>query len=247
MAFSMAYLPLTQISWTIGTVLFPAVAAARDLNTVRHQTLKALRLMTLLLLPMLPVAITVAPTLIPAVLGQKWLGAVAAFQVLVVVGIGQGIANVLGEAFSGLGGEILNRRARIDLLWGLGTLAAVAVGVRVAGIEGAAIGYAFTFSGLAAGYIWCASRALQMPVTRIIGELWWISASVFAQAVVTLVVTKAIEALVGNGLAASLIGAATGALAFLFALLVLQPKILAESRAIVSAVMGRKKVITAGS
>src|SRR5262249_48902964 len=85
MAFSMAYLPLTQISWTIGTVLFPAVAATHDLDTVRHQTLKALRLMSLVLLPLLPVAITLAPSLIPAVLGQKWIGALAPFHILALI------------------------------------------------------------------------------------------------------------------------------------------------------------------
>jgi O-antigen/teichoic acid export membrane protein len=240
MAFSLAYLPLTQISWTIGTVLFPAVAAARDLETVRHQALKALRLMTLLLLPLLPVAIALAPSLIPAVLGQKWVGAVAPFQTLVVVGIGQGIANVLGEVFSGVGGETLNRRARIDLLWGVGTLAAIAAGVRLAGIQGAAIAYVVTFCGLATAYVWCGSRALQMPYTRIIGELWWVGVSVFVQAVVTLAATTAIEALVGNALAAGLIGAALGGLALLFALLVLRSNILEESRAVVSAVMRRQ-------
>jgi O-antigen/teichoic acid export membrane protein len=242
MAFSLAYAPLTQISWTIGTVLFPAVAASRDLENVRHQTLKALRLMTLLLLPLLPAAIALAPGLIPAVLGQKWVGAVAPFQILAVVGIGQGIANVLGEVFSGIGGKTLNRRARIDLLWGAGTLAAIAVGVRLAGIQGAAIAYVFTFCGLAAAYVWCASRALQMPYIRIIGELWWIGISVSVQAVITLAAATAIEALTGNALAADLIGAALGGLALLFALLVLQPNILAESRAIVSAMMGRQSL-----
>jgi PST family polysaccharide transporter len=239
-AFSLAYLPLTQISWTIGTVLFPAVAATRDLDTVRHQTLKALRLMSLLLLPLLPVAITVAPSLIPAVLGQKWIGAVAPFQILVVVGVGQGIANVLGEVFSGVGGETLNRRAQIDLLWGLGTLAAIAGGVRLAGIEGAAIAYVFTFCGLAAAYVWCGSRALRTPYTRILGELWWVGVSVFMQAVVTLAARMAFEALVGNALAAGLMGAALGGIAFLFALAVLQPTILEEGRAVVGKVCRRR-------
>jgi hypothetical protein len=59
------------------------------------------------------------------------------------------------------------------------------------------------------------------------------------QAVITLAATTAIDALVGNALAADLIGVAFGVLALLFALLVLQPHILRESWAIVSVVMGR--------
>jgi O-antigen/teichoic acid export membrane protein len=241
-AFSLAFLPLTQVSWTIGTVLFPAVAAARDLETVRQQTLKALRLMTLLLLPLLPVAITLAPSLIPTVLGQKWNGAVVPFQILVVVGVGQGIANVLGEVFSGVGGETLNRRARIDLMWGAGTLAAIAAGVRLAGIQGAAMAYVFTFCGLAAAYVWCGSRALQMPYTRIIGDLSGVGVAVIVQAVVTLAATAAVEALIGHTLTAGLFGAALGGLGLLFTLLFLQPSILEESRAVISSMVGRQSL-----
>jgi hypothetical protein len=81
-----------------------------------------------------------------------------------------------------------------------------------------------------------------MPYIRIIGELWWIGISVSVQAVITLAASTAIEALTGNALAAGLIGAALGGLALLFALLVLQPNILAESRAVLSAMMGRRSM-----
>jgi O-antigen/teichoic acid export membrane protein len=237
-AFSLAYLPLTQVSWTIGTVLFPAVAAERDLEIVRRQTFKALRLMTLLLLPMLPVAVTLAPSLIPAVLGQKWNGAVTPFQILVMVGVGQGIANVLGEVFSGVGGETLNRRARIDLVWGLGTLAAIAAGVRLAGIQGAAAAYVCTFCGLAAAYVWCGSRALQVPYAAFIRELRWIAASVLVQGVVTGASVIAIVQAGGDFLVASLTGSGIGVVALLCALRTLQPNILAESRTVLLTMIG---------
>lgn len=242
MAFSLAFLPLTQISWTIGTVVFPAVAARRDLENVRHQALKALRLMTLLLFPLLPAAVKLAPSLIPAVLGQKWVGAVASFQILAVVGIGQGITNMLGEVFSGMGGETLNQRARMDLLWGVGTLAAIAVGVQLGGIEGAAIAYVFTFCGLAVAYVWCGSWALQMRYIRIIGALRCVGFSVFVQTVVTFVSAAAIEALSGNALAAGLIGTTLGGFSLLLTLQLLEPNLLKESRDVVSVMMGRRKV-----
>ena len=149
LAFSLAFMPLTQVSWTIGTVLMPAIASARDPEVVRRQALKALRLMALVLLPLLPAAIVLAGGLIPALLGDEWSGMVAPFQILVVVGVGQGIINVLGEVFAGAGGESLRRRARIDVVWAVGTLAAIAVGVQLGGIRGAAAVHVLTLCCLA--------------------------------------------------------------------------------------------------
>jgi O-antigen/teichoic acid export membrane protein len=135
LAFSLAYAPLSQVSWTVGSVLLPAVASTQDRAAVREQALKATRLMALLLLPLLPASIALAPGLIPTLLGEKWAAAVVPFQILILVGVGQGILNMLGEVFAGAGGRSLYRRAYTDVVWAVATLAAIAVGVQVAGIR----------------------------------------------------------------------------------------------------------------
>ena len=104
LAFSLAFMPLTQVSWMLGTVLMPAIASARDPEVIRRQALKALRLTALVLMPLLPAAIVLAGGIIPALLGDEWSGMVVPFQILAVVGVGQGIINVLGEVFAGAGG-----------------------------------------------------------------------------------------------------------------------------------------------
>jgi O-antigen/teichoic acid export membrane protein len=236
MAFSLAYLPLTQVSWTIGTVLFPAVAIARNSETVRRQALKALRLMTLGLLPIVPLAIALAGSLIPRLLGPEWSGAIVPFQILVVAGAGHGITNVLGEVFAGVGGETLNRRSRIDLVWAGGTLATIALGVHIAGIRGAAAAHLLTFSCLTVAYLWCA-RKIGITPTVVGRELRGIGASVLVQAIVTAASFMAVAALGGTSLIASLCGAGLGVLSFVLALSILQPAILAECGALIATVV----------
>ena len=240
MAFSLAYVPLTQVSWTIGTVLFPALAIARNPETVRRQALKALRLVTLGLLPIIPVAIALAGSLIPRLLGPEWSGAIVPFQILVVAGAGHGITNVLGEVFAGVGGETLNRRSRIDVLWAGGTLTAIALGVHIAGIRGAAAAHVLTFFCLAVAYLWCA-RKIGITPTFAARELREIGASVLVQAVVTAAGFTAVAALGGTLLIASLCGAGLGVLAFVLALSVLQPALFAECGALITTVVARRR------
>jgi len=239
-AFSLAYLPLSQVSWTIGSVLFPAIASTRDLKVVRRQALKALRLMALVLLPLLPVAVVLAPSFIPELLGQKWSGAVVPFQILVVVGVGQGITNVLGEVFAGAGGESLRRRARIDIAWSVATLTAIAIGVQLAGIRGAASAHVLTWCCLAAAYAWCAAYTIGISLADIFAAVRGIGTCVIIQAIVTATAKLGIETLNGSAMAAQIMGACAGVLALSFALRALQPTLLTEGWTLLSANMRRE-------
>jgi len=240
LAFSLAFMPLTQVSWTIGTVLLPAVAAARDPVVIRRQALKALRLMALVLLPLAPVAIALAPGLIPTLIGDKWSGMVAPFQILIVVGVGQGLLNVLGEVFAGAGGESLRRRARIDMTWAITTLALIAVGVQLWGIKGAAAVHVVSLCMLAAAYAWWGGRAVGLTPGGITGALSDVSACVLAQAVATAIAALAIRAAGGGALAAGLAGAVAGLLTFALMLRTHGRDLLAEGRGVVYAAINRQ-------
>jgi len=61
LAFTLAFAPLTQVSWQVGRVLFPAAAATPDMPTVARRTLVSLRMMGLLLLPFVPPTLVLAP------------------------------------------------------------------------------------------------------------------------------------------------------------------------------------------
>jgi O-antigen/teichoic acid export membrane protein len=240
LAFSLAFAPLTQVSWTIGSVVLPAVAAARGPEVVRRQALKALRMMALLLMPLVPAAVALAPGLIPTLLGDEWSGMVVPFQILVVVGVGQGLLNVLGEVLAGAGGVSLRRRAHIDVVWAIGTLAAIAVGVQVGGIRGAAAAHVVTFCCLALVYVFWGIRTIGIPPGGIVGQLRGIGACVLVQALVTAAVALGIRSAGFSSLVAGLVGAGSGALALALMLRTRARPLLDEGRAVISAAVRRE-------
>ena len=235
LAFSLAYAPLTQVSWTVGQVLLPAVAAARDEEVVRRATLKAVRMMALMLLPLAPVAIAVAPGLIPAVLGHKWSGMVFPFQILIVVGVGQGVVNTLGEALAGAGVRSVGLRARIDATWALATIGAIVVGVNVGGIRGAAVAHVVTFCGLAVALAWRGGPAIGLSGNALAGAVRNVAICVAVQAAATAAVTGALDYAGSGMLLGGLAGAAAGVLALFAALRLCAPALLSEGRGVVLA------------
>ena len=154
-AFLIAFAPLQQFSSEVGKVLF-AAAAASDVASSGVRTVHAVRIMSMLLLPVLPFAIVLAPTVVPAVLGDKWTDMVAPLQVLLVVGIGMAVVNCLGEALSGVGQIAF--RAKVNVGWCVATLAALLVLVPADGIRGAAIAHAISFLPYAVIYLTVGAR-----------------------------------------------------------------------------------------
>ncbi len=239
LAFSLAYAPLTQISWTVGQVVLPAVAAARDPEVVRRQTVKAVRMMALILLPLLPLALSLAPGLIPAVLGDKWQGMVIPFEILVVVGVGQGVVNILGEALAGAGVRSVKVRARIDVVWAVATLGAIVVGVNLDGIIGAAIAHAVTFCGLAAAYAWRGSRGIDLPVSALLRAVGSVVGCVAVQGLVTAAVTIGLHQATGQWLLPGVAGALAGALTFIIVLRTTASALFAEGREVIRTTLRR--------
>jgi O-antigen/teichoic acid export membrane protein len=240
LAFSLAFAPLTQVSWTIGQVLLPAVASARDPEVVRRQALKSLRLMALLLLPIVPAAIALAPGLIPTLIGDKWSGMVTPFQILIVVGVGQGLVNVLGEVFAGAGGQSLDRRARIDVVWALGTLALIALGVQLWGIRGAAAVHVLSLGFLATAYVSWGGRTIGVTPGGIARELGPVASSVLAQALVTGAVALAARSAGAGTLVAGLVGTGAGALVLASMLWTRARSLLDECRGVLTAAIARR-------
>ena len=186
LAFTIAFTPVNQFSSQIGRVLFPA-AAASDPETMRRRTLAGVRLTCLALLPLTPLAIVLAPALIPIILGERWAGMVPAFQILIIVGVAHAVVNVIGESLSGTGQ--IGFRARVNLVWMVAMIGALIVLVEAAGIRGAAI----------------AHLALYLPV-MIAYAVWGMrrlgsSARLLGSAVGSVVTFVAVEAVVTAGTA----------------------------------------------
>jgi PST family polysaccharide transporter len=149
LAFMIAFAPVQHFSAHVGKVLFAAAAASgAELSGAR--TVVATRLMAVLFLPCVPVAVVLAPALLPALLGHKWSGMVVPFQLLSVAGVGYAIVNCIGEALAG-GGRI-EFRAKVNGAWCLTLLAALIVLVHLDGIRGAAFAQIGVFVAYAAVY-----------------------------------------------------------------------------------------------
>jgi O-antigen/teichoic acid export membrane protein len=152
LAFTLAFAPVTQLSAQIGLVLFPA-SAASDVETVKRRTIAGVRLTCLLLVPFVPVAIVLAPDLIPALLGEKWRGAVLPFQILLVVGVAHAVVNVIGDTLSGSGR--IGWRARVNAVWGAAMIVTLVILVQIDGIRGASLSHLLLYPPVALAYgIW---------------------------------------------------------------------------------------------
>ncbi|MET9519196.1 oligosaccharide flippase family protein [Streptomyces sp. NPDC002994] len=183
LAFTIAMAPSTQFSEQVGKVLFAAAASSPE--TSGERTVQSVRLMSALLLPMLPAGILLAPVVLPAVLGPEWAGMVTAFQVLWVAGIGYAIDNCIGEALSGTGHIAF--RAKVMAVRCIATAVALWVLVSVDGIRGAALAHLVVFVPYVAVYATVGarlagttSRDLWHAVRPIVAAVGWQVAVTFA-------------------------------------------------------------------
>lgn len=204
LAFTLAFAPLTQLSWRLGQVLFPAAAATTDLKAVGRRTVRMVRVTGLLMLPLVPVGVALAPSVLPGLFGSEWEGMVAPFQIMLVVGLLHAVLNTIGEGLSGTGN--IRFRAWTDMSWGLGTLALVAVFVSLGGIREAALAHLVAFVPLACAYVGWGLRLIGSDVPAFWRATRAVVGPLLAQAAVTLAVLEAAGDSFGGGIAASAAG-----------------------------------------
>jgi O-antigen/teichoic acid export membrane protein len=164
LAFTIAMSPCTQFSEQVGRVLLAAAAAAPE--TSREQAERSVALMSLLLLPLLPAGIVLAPVVLPALLGAQWTPIVPVFQVLFIAAIPMAIVNCLGEALAGAG--YMAFRAKVMVFRCAATLLALFVLVRIGGITGAAFAHLAVFAPCAVLYCTVGARLIGTSA----GALW---------------------------------------------------------------------------
>jgi O-antigen/teichoic acid export membrane protein len=215
LAFTLAFAPLTNFSWKLGTVLFPA-AAATDLEAVRRQTLRTLRLLSLILLPLLPPAIALAPVLLTGLLGDEWREMVHPFQILLLAGVGQALVNVIGESLSGTGH--INLHAGLQGLMCMLLAPSLVVLVEVDGIRGASLAHLGAFIPVAAAYVILGGRRLRLKPRDIAAGLAPVVLATLAQALATVVVSVALTAAGLSYDLAAVLASVAGALVLVLAL-----------------------------
>jgi O-antigen/teichoic acid export membrane protein len=189
LAFTLSFVPLRQFAWQVGGVFFAASAAVQDPERIGRQMMRALRMTGVLLLPIVPPAVTLAPWVLPGVLGSVWSDMVVPFQILLFVGVGHALLNVIGEFLAGTGN--VDFRARVSVAWAVGMTGTLVLLVSAYGIRGAAAAHALLFVALAVAYGVGGSRRLGLSAVRVMRSLGGVVLPVVAQALTTatLVVT----------------------------------------------------------
>ncbi len=154
LAFMIAFAPVHHFSNEVGKVLFAAAASDREFSAERTE--RVVRLMALLLMPLVPAAFVLAPTVLPAVLGPEWTRVITPFQVLLVVAVAHTVVDCVGDTLSGLGQ--ISFRAKLNVAWCGLLLLTMVILVRADGIRGAAFAHLVAFVPYAAVYMTVGAR-----------------------------------------------------------------------------------------
>lgn len=183
-AFALSFAPLTHLSWWLGGVFLPAAAATRDQDLLAQRTLRALRVMSLVLLPLVVPALLLAPWLLPLALGERWTESVAVFQILFPIGVAHAVLNLVGESLGGSGNVKLH--AQLLAVWVVVIVPALLVLVPAYGIRGAAVAHVLVLVPVAAGYLLLGARRLGLPALGLVRGLAGVAPPLLAQLAVTL-------------------------------------------------------------
>lgn len=233
LAFTIAFAPVSQFSNQIGKVVFPATATTSDREIVAKRALKATRLLALVTAPLVPPAIAVAPTVLPAVFGPEWSSMVLPFQLLLVAALGQVLLSVVQESLSGTGNVAFF--ATTSTIWLGATIVVQLLLVRLEGIRGAALTHVILLVPLAAAYATGGARRIGLNTRCLVGGLRGILGAVAVQGVLTAAAIAGLDALGLDRDIAAVAGAVTGLIAVTIALRRLNDSPLLEAQAAISA------------
>ncbi len=238
LAFTLAFAPLTYVSWQIGGVLFPVFAATGDRERVRRRTLKSMRLIALVLFPFTPPVLVLAPVVVPAVLGERWSGMVVPFQIMLVAGVGHAVINIFGETLAGSGNAAF--RARVEVVWALATVGAVILLTSSHGIRGAASAHLVTLLLLALAYLTRGVRLVGLTAARVWRELRTVVVCLAVQSAVTAAIALRVKPTSAEEAVAAIAGAFAGAVVAAVLLVCLARDELRELREVVGSVFERR-------
>ena len=185
-SYQLVTVPLTKINPVVTRVAFPLFSQIQsDESALKQAYLKLLTSLALLTLPLLATLAAVAPILVPAVLGEKWIGAAPFIQVLVIVGISKCLINPSGSLYLAKG------RPDIGLYWNiivalvnlLAFWIAAHYGIQAMTLTYCVLSVAYFFVGM--GLLWpianispsAAAQALRLPTILSIATFLTVSAA----------------------------------------------------------------------
>jgi O-antigen/teichoic acid export membrane protein len=237
LAFTIAFSPVTQFAWQVTKVIQPTAARSRRGAVLAERSETAVRLTALLLLPFVPVAVVLAPVLLPALLSPRWASIVTPFQVLIAVGVVHAVLAIVREILAATG------RVRFcvvaDATCLLATVGTLLVLVPRAGIVGAALAHVAVAGALLASYAVAGARRLGSSGRRMWRAVRGVVGPVLGQAAVTMLWLRTLEQVgVAAGTAAVTAGL-VGAIALVVLLWAAPSEPLRDGAAVLAALLGR--------
>lgn len=140
-AYSIMLMPLSQISSTVGQVMFPTLSKIQDDKVrVKHLYLSTIRIIALITFPMMMGLLIVADSFVLALFGPKWAELTPILQVFCLLGMIQSIVTTVGWIYQSQG--------RTDWMfrWGIaaGTVGVISfiIGISIGSIMAVAYCYA---------------------------------------------------------------------------------------------------------
>jgi PST family polysaccharide transporter len=178
-AFSIAIAPVKRLAGPVAQVFFPAFSRMSNLQSIRDAWLRAVRMLSLVLVPAVFGVIIVAPDFVRVVFGPKWHAAAPALQLLAPIG--------LLVALMEFNDSILKARAETRLLFRMSVaISVLSVGAFASGlhwgIRGVATAYLLVSLVIQPTYLWLTARTVGLSPWA-----WLRSISGVAQAGATMV------------------------------------------------------------
>ena len=134
-------MPLSQISGTVGRVMFPALSRTQDdIVLTKRIYLKSIDAIALITFPMMMGLLVVADLFVLALLGPKWEPVIPILQIFALLGLSQSIKTTVGWIYVSQG------RTDWQFKWGIVAgsilISSVVVGIIIGTIMSVAICYA---------------------------------------------------------------------------------------------------------
>ncbi len=139
LAYKLMLYPLQNVTWTIQKVMFPAFSVIQnDIAKVKNAYLKMIKSISITVFPMMFGLFALAPELIDAVYGAKWLPSVIVIRIFCFCGMIQCLSSTAGTIYQSQGRSDI--QFKIGFLGSLGAVLSIILGLRW-GIEGVAACY----------------------------------------------------------------------------------------------------------
>jgi O-antigen/teichoic acid export membrane protein len=140
-AYNIMLLPMTQISWIVGQVMFSSLSKMQgDKAMVKYIYLKTIRAIALISFPMMAGLFVVADSFVIFLLGPQWVDVIPVLRIFCFVGMIQSISTTIGWIYNSQG------RTDVQFLWGIGSgvllMGSFVAGILIGNIVAVALCYA---------------------------------------------------------------------------------------------------------